>query len=222
MWRRLFGIVGALAFVALAACSGGGTSPSPLPVTPAGGSTGSGAQSTSRLQSAAAPSQQIQDLYTRKSITRGSVKDPLANWVFLEPLAATDQAVFSVPSWVTQCAAINPIFGGLWYLSLSNFTDTLGQTTLPSCTIPATTSADAANRHPDAIIPTGNGNIYIVEIDVGFISLTTSPIAGPALGSGSTWLFGSINGTLTFQRFHLYAFFLAEYTGTGSPTTQSI
>ena len=71
-------------------------------------------------------------------------------------------------------------------------------------------------------MPTGNGNIYIVEIDVGLISLTTTPVAGPSLGTGATFLFGPDESSVTIQKDHIYAFFVAAYTGTGTPTTVSI
>lgn len=220
MWRHRFvGIASTLAVIVLTACGGGGTSN----MTPASQPAGPIGQSASRLQTTAAPDQQVRSIYARASIKRGAPKDPLANWVFLEPLAATDAAVFSVPPWVKKCASIDPIFRGLWYLSLSNFTDPLAQISLPSCTIPSTTSSDVAGAyHNDSILPVGNGNIYIVEIDVGFISLTTTPIAGPALGAGSTFLFGTDESSLMIQKFHLYAFFVAEYTGKGQPATVSI
>lgn len=221
MWRRqLAGIASALAIVALAACAGGGTS-SVVPVQGPQQPAGPTGASTSRLVTTTTPQKQIQAIYARKAVARGSIKDPLANWVFVEPLAVTDQAVFSVPSFVTKCAKIDPIFQGLWYLSLSNFSDPLSQITIPGCTLPATTSSDVARYHSDAVLPSGNGNVYIVEIDVGFISLTTTPVAGPAIGA-STFTFGRLETNLAFQSFHLYSFFVAEYTGTGTPTTVSI
>jgi hypothetical protein len=213
-------LLGAAVIVILAACSGGAGSS----ITPSSTAAGAG-QSASRLQSTAAPSQRIQDLYARKAVQRGSLQDPLANWVFLEPLAATDstQVLFSTLGSVTSCAnPIDPIFGGHWYLSLTNFTLPVSTISLPSCTLPASV-ASLAKARPDAIAPAGNGNIYIVEIDAGLIYLSTTPIAGPALNGGpSTFLFGPFNGNLSFDQFSVYAFFLAEYTGTGTPTTVTI
>ena len=221
MWRRRFvGLASALAVIAVTACSSGGGTTAPNMVPAPSGATG---QSTSRLQATTAPSKRIQDIYARKAVSRGSIQDPLANWVFLEPLAVTDQAIFSVPPRVTGCASIDPIFGGFWYLSLTNFTVPVAAITLPACTLPSTSSSSIARVHPDAIAPAGNGNIYIVEINVGFIYLSTTPIAGPAVNGGPTsFLLGPINGNLTFNQYSIYAFFLAEWTGSGAPTTQTI
>jgi hypothetical protein len=212
-------ILGVVTIVVLAACSGGGASN----ITPSS-VTGANGQGTSRFQPTTAPSKRIQDIYTRKAVQRGSFQDPLANWIFLEPLSASDaaQISFGVPLSVTKCASIDPIFDGRWYLSLTNFTLPVLTITLPSCTLPATSSSVAKAR-PDAIAPSGNGNIYIVEIDAGLIYLSTTPIAGPALDGGpSTFLLGPINGNIGFSQFSVYAFFLAEYTGTGTPTTVTI
>ncbi len=222
MWRpRLVGIACAVAVIALAACSGGGTSS----VTPSLQPGGTAPQSTSRLMATSAPDQQIRNIQAHAaSVKRTPPPNPFANWVFLEPLAVTDTAAVSVPPWVTKCASIDPIFGGLWYLSLSNFTVPLQAVTIPSCTLPAslTSEAVAGAFHPDAIVPSGNGNIYIVEVDVGLISLTTTPVAGPALGTGATFLFGPDESSFIIQKYHVYAFFVAAYTGTGSPPTVSI
>lgn len=222
MWgRRLVGIAGALAAIALAACAGGGTSGITPTVQP-GGAIG---QSTSRLQATSAPDLQVRTIQAHAAaVSHTPPPNPLANWVFLEPLAVTDTAAVSVPPWVKKCTSISPIFGGLWYLSLSNFTVPLQAVTIPSCTLPAssTTSAVAGLYHPDAIVPSGNGNIYIVEVDVGLISLTTTPVGGPALGTGATFLFGPLESSLTIKKDHVYAFFVAEYTGTGTPATVSI
>jgi hypothetical protein len=222
MWRhRLVGFGSVLALLAVTACGGGGVAPNLVP--PGSGQSG---QSTSRFQATTPPSKRIQDIYARKAVQRGSIQDPLANWVFLEPLSVTDstQVLFSAPLSITKCATpIDPIFGGNWYLSLTNFTLPVSTISLPSCTLPATTSSTLAKARPDAIAPAGNGNIYIVEIDAGLIYLSTTPIAGPALNGGpSTFLFGPENGNLSFSQFSVYAFFLAEYTGTGTPTTVTI
>ena len=216
-WNRWMPAAVAAAAITLAAGCAGGSS-SLVPGQQSAGST----QTSSRLTTTSAPSKRVQEIYARKAVSRGTVQDPLANWVFLEPVAITDTAAFSVPSWVTGCSSIDPIFGGLWYLSLSNFSTPLSSISLPSCTLPASASTDVA-LHRDGLLPSGNGNVYIVELNVGFISLSTTPIAGPALnGNNSTFLLASLQNSLAFQQFHLYAFFLAEYTGTGTPTTESI
>ena len=217
--RWLPAVLAAAGIVLASGCAGGSTS-SLVP----GQSGGGIGQSTSRLQATSAPTQQVRNIESRDAVG-GTPQDPLANWTFLEPLAVTDSAAFSVPPRVTKCSVIDdPIFGGLWYISLSNFSAPLSQIQLPSCTLPATASSIiAANYRSDAIAPAGNGNIYIVEIDVGIISLATTPIAGPASdATGTTFVFGNLESDLTFQKDHLYAFFLAEYTGTGQPTTVSI
>jgi hypothetical protein len=220
-WHRFMVAAFTAASITLAAGCAGGSSTSPLgtgqqPV-------GSSGQTASRLQSTTAPSERVQDIKKRAGVTRGDSRDPLANWIFVEPLAIADtngNAITSVPQWVTQCASIDPIFDGVWYLSLSNFSLNFAQQQFPSCTLPSTSASDVAKR--DGVPVSGNGNVYIVEIDVGLISLTTTPVAGPALAAGNTFLIGTIDSTLTFDQFHLYAFYLAEYTGTGTPTTQSI
>lgn len=202
-----------------AGCAGGSSTSSPVPAQP-GSPVGN---TSSRLTTTSAPSQRVSSIYTRNTVKRGSVQDPLANWVFVEPLAVDDSADFSVPSWVSQCASIDPIFGGLWYISWSDFSTPLSVVSLPGCTLPSTSSSDLAKYHGLTLTPGGNGNTYIVELDVGLFSLSATPIAGPALDSpNGQFVLASLQNSLTFQKFHLYAFFLAEYTGSGTPTAQSI
>jgi hypothetical protein len=221
-WNRLMVAGIAAASIALAAGCAGGSSTSPLAVGQQ--PTGSSDQITSRLQATSAPSERIADIERKAGVTRGTPQDPLANWVFVEPLAISDaggNATISVPSFVTGCASIDPILGGLWYLSLSSFDLNFYQQQFPACTLPSTASVNVAKR--DGVPVSGGGNVYIVQLDVGLISLSTTPVAGPALdGANDTFLIGSINPTLTFEPWHIYAYFLAEYTGTGTPATQSI
>lgn len=218
--NRWIAVAFAATAIALAAgCAGGSSTSSLVPGQP---SADTPSQST-RLAPTSAPANQISELEQRKGVTRGTPEDPLANWVFLAPLAISDVSgtgVFNLPSFVTRCSSIDPIFGGLWYLALSNFSVTVPQVQLPGCAIPSTTSSVA---HRDGVLPAGNNNIYIVEIDLGIFSLSTTPLEGPAvLGANNSFVFGEQTDSLSFQSWNLYAFFIAEYTGTGTPSTQSI
>jgi hypothetical protein len=206
-----------------AGCAGGSSSTLPL-----GNSAQNDAAAPSHYLSAtSAPAQSVKKIDDAVA-GGGSSSSPTPLWQFVEPLDVSDSGTFSVPSSVTQCAPMDPLFG-VWYLALKSFTTPMSYVTLPTCTIatPAPAGRVLTSVRTAAVIqsptPGPDSNLYLVELQVGLFSISLTPVAGPAyITPSNTWYFPALENNLSFQKDTIYSFYVSAYGGTGTPATISI
>jgi hypothetical protein len=207
-----------------AGCAGGSSSTLPL-----GNSAQNDAAAPSHYLSAtSAPAQSVKKIDDAVAGGGGSSSSPTPLWQFVEPLDVSDSGTFSVPSSVTQCAPMDPLFG-VWYLALKSFTTPMSYVTLPTCTIatPAPAGRVLTSVRTAAVIqsptPGPDSNLYLVELQVGLFSISLTPVAGPAyITPSNTWYFPALENNLSFQKDTIYSFYVSAYGGTGTPATISI
>lgn len=225
-WDRPFRVlVGAAAIAALAACAGGMSNIAP---TASVGTSNDAIAPPQGLEATAAPvsrfnqieAQAHPDAVIPSPSPSSSPEDPLTNWQLLEPLAVSTKMTFSVPPWVRQCATISPL-QGFWFVALFNFSTSLSQFDLPECTIPSPSPSQWFTKvRPDSILP--SARLYVVEFDVSLFSITSTPIASESPDSSGEFVMQPLQSTITFQRDHLYAFFLGEWLNAPPAVTESI
>jgi hypothetical protein len=185
-----------LATLLVAGCSGGATAP------PLGQAASDSTQSSQHFQ---ATSLQAADVKKVDDAIGGS-GSAQPTWQFLQPLDISDSGALSVPKNARDCAAGNQI-AAIWYVALHSFTLPNNGATLPACTF----AASAQRR--GKLAPAAYNNFYIVEMNVGPLSASITPIAGPFVNDGSVWYFQPEAANLSFTGFGLYSFFIASYTG---------
>ena len=195
--RQLRIMVSAAAIVGLAACGGGGMTGVAPP-----GATGSASDSVAAppkgLELTQAPSSTIKQVDAAKR--RDDIN--LGQWQFEEPLQVVSDETLSLPKFVRSCTPIDPLFG-IWYLSLTNVTVVQQPVTIPACSF----------RTKNVSI----ANFYIVQIDVSLSGVVVTTLSQPVVATGDSWTFNANAKAFSFQADHIYAFWVANYTGTGSP-----
>lgn len=200
--RQLRIVVSAAAIAVLAAsCSGGmsgidpqaagGTANDTLPAPP------------KELQVTQAPSATIKQVDAAKG--RDDIK--LGQWLYEVPLAVTSNESLTSLPFLNVCEASPSPLIGFWYLALSNVTVAQQPVTIPACKF-TTKSPSIAN-------------FYIVEVDVSLAGVVVTPLSQPVVASGDTWTFNANAKAYTFAADNIYAFWVADYTGTGTPASTS-
>jgi hypothetical protein len=224
-WDRPFRVlVSAAAIAALAACAGGTSNIAP---TASVGTSNDAIAPPQGLQATAAPASRFNQIEAQArpdavgpTPSPSPTEDPLTNWQLLEPLYVSTNMTFGVPPWVRQCATISPL-QGLWFVALFNFSTSLSQFDLPECTIPSPSPSQWFTKvRPNAILP--STRLYVVEFDVSLFSITSTPIASESPTSSGEFVMQPLQSTITFQRDHLYAFFLGEWLNAPPAVTESI
>ncbi len=198
MWRRrLVGIATALAVIVLTAC-GGGTS-SIAPATGVGPSNDAIAAPPAGLEITQAPTARIKQIDAAK----GRDDLNLGDWQFEEPLQVVSDDTLSLPFFVKTCTPSNPLFG-IWYLSLTNFSVAQQPVTIPACTFNSKGVSVA--------------NFYIIEVDVSLSGVVISTLSQPVqVDPNGEWTFSANAKEYSFAADNIYAFWVANYTGTGTP-----
>ncbi|MBV8638031.1 MAG: hypothetical protein JO322_08080 [Candidatus Eremiobacteraeota bacterium] len=222
----------AVAF-ALVACAGnsgtavpGATSAGQSPITsPAAGlrqaSDADKAQSRPSLRDASATSQ-----LKTQSTSKGGGSN--GSFTLVTSLAIANDGSLSEP----RSTCNSSIFFAPWYWAEGNFSLPLAN----PASLPVCTPSSSSTSHGDAVVrmtqpfpsplptPTETPNpiatnLYVIKVDIGWFDLDITPISGPATVSadGSTWSFPALTSQDTFQANHLYAFFIASWSGTNPP-----
>jgi len=189
----LRGALVAVALALVAGCAGGSTSS----MTPS--TVISPDSMHDNLQATSAPTDRI------KAIDAAKERDDLlGGWTFEEPLEVASGDTLALPRLVKSCSPLSPLFG-YWYLSLKDFTVPNQTVTVPACT--ATSKAKVVDP----------STFYIVEIDVSLSGVAVTGISSPPVVVGDTWQFSGNAKVFSFSADHIYAFWVAQYTGTGTP-----
>ncbi|HTZ55306.1 MAG TPA: hypothetical protein VMB20_09600 [Candidatus Acidoferrum sp.] len=198
MWhRRVVGIASLVAAIALSAC-GGGTSNMPASAS-TDSATAPDVGPPSPLQLTQAPTATINRIDAEKRRD-----DLLGPWQFEEPLQVGANYTLSVPSYVRSCTPQIPLLAP-WYLTLETLEVPQAPVTIPACKF-TTKNVSVAN-------------FYLVQIDVDLQGLTVAvtPLSSPVVVSGNQWTFNAIQKIYTFNPDNIYSFWVANYTGTGTP-----
>jgi hypothetical protein len=196
--RRVVSIAGLVIVVALTACGGGGTS-SLTPAASTGGANAPYAAPPSPLQLTQAPTATINRIDAEKRRD-----DLLGPWQFEEPLQVGANYSLSVPFYVRSCTPQFPLLSP-WYLVLQTLEVPQSPVTIPACNF---TSKNV-----------NVSNFYIVQVDVDLQGLVVAvtPLSQPVVVSGNQWTFSANAKIYTFNPDNVYSFWVANYTGTGTP-----
>ena len=200
--RQLRIVVSAAAIAVLAACSGGMSSMAPA----SGGGTSADTVPAppKELQVTQAPTATIKQVDAAK----GRDDLNLGQWRYEVPLAVTSGYSLTSLSFLNTCQnAPSPLFG-FWYLTLSSITVAQQPVTIPACRFTSKATSVA--------------NFYIVQVDVSLSGIVVTPLSQPVVVSGNTWTFYANAKAYTFAADNIYAFWVANYTGTGTPTSSPL
>ncbi|MGC2129435.1 MAG: hypothetical protein WA629_04975 [Candidatus Aquilonibacter sp.] len=200
--RQLRIVVSAAAIAVLAACSGGmsgvapqvsgGTSNDTVPAPP------------KELQVTQAPTATIKQVDAAK----GRDDLNLGQWQYEVPLAVTPgYSLTSLPFLNTCENSPSPLLG-IWYLTLKSITVAQQPVTIPACKFTSKAVSTA--------------NFYIVQVDVSLSGVVVTPLSQPVVVSGKTWTFYANAKGYTFAADNIYAFWVGNYTGTGTPTSSPL
>lgn len=201
MFGRVIRSIGAVAALAtlVYGCSGAqGQSSLPL----AGSNNPSSTTSHFRLATSAEKSE------PRPSLAAGNraASTSLDGYTLVTSLGSDDQLDFTQSSATCNTS----ILAAPWYVALADTTLMVQSTTVNACA-------------PRGVkTPVAASNLYIVQVDIGFFYLDAQPISGPATYSNGQWTFTPLVKATSFQGDSIYAFFVASYNGSGSPTGISL
>jgi len=81
-------------------------------------------------------------------------------------------------------------------------------------TSPGTGRVDAPVGTPTPTPTASPASTYIIAVDIGWFSLTVTPISGAATVANGNWTFSALVNPVTFNDDHLYAFFVANWNST--------
>lgn len=129
--------------------------------------------------------------------------DLLGPWQFEAPLQVVSDDTLSLPRFVRTCSPRNPLLG-IWYLSLANFTVDQQPVTIPACSFSSKGVSVA--------------NFYVIEIDVSLSGVVISTLSQPVqVDPNGQWTFSANAKLYSFAADNIYAFWVANYTGAGTP-----
>jgi hypothetical protein len=198
---RLFRTLGALAALAASLCACSGTAgqsfaPSAYP----GGAT----QAIHfRPATAAERAARARVLSAGKRIAG---KDAFGNpgyYTLIDWLTSDDNLNFSTAGKVCDSSLQDATL----YVALTDFTLPVPQTELPPCVQNGTVAT---------------GNLYIVRVEVGLLYLSVEPLSGQANASTGYWIFTPLEKSADFSAYSVYTFFVASWSGSGTPPTINI
>jgi hypothetical protein len=198
-------LIAAAAAIALAtACAGGGTPALPgqtATQSASGSSNGTNVATLAPpagLQTAQAPASTIK----RVDAEKGRDDLDLDVWDFEEPLQVDSSGALTSLPYISFCSPLDVLFG-VWYLALNDTSLPMGATTIPACSM---------------LTKGSTANFYVVQVDVSLEDgVVITPLAGPVQSDGKEWTFSQLVKADTLQADHLYSFWVANYTGTGTP-----
>ena len=214
MSRNLMRPIGAaIALVSLLyACSGG--SGQSLPAQGTGGTSPAmnfrSATTTEKTES-------------RPSLSVGSriaARDDWGNsgsYTLVAALSTNDRLGFQ--RWGRSCDA--SLLDAPWYVALGNFSLTVPTTTLPACSTSGSGTGSGQNSSSRGSSSQSQApGLYIIKIDIGWFSLSTEALSGPATTANDEWTFSPDEQSTSFQFGDFYAFFVAQWGtgGSSSPT----
>jgi len=202
-WDRSLRIFLSVAVIAAFAACGGGSSVTPLAGS-AADSSASVATPPQELQIAQAPTSTIKQI----DAVKGRDDLNLGLWQFEEPLQIVSDDTLSLPRFSAGCSVTDPLFG-IWYLSLKSFTVAQQPVTIQACNFKSKGVSVA--------------NFYIVEIDVSLSSVVIQTLSDPVtVDANGEWTFYANAKGYEFAADNLYAFWVANYTGSGTPGETSV
>ncbi len=183
-------------------CSG---APGQLSAVPAG--TGASVPATHfRAATSAERSQPRPSLSVGSKIAAKDSRGQSGFYTLITSLTTDDNLNFG--EWTIDC--VPAILQAPWYVALHGESLAIPTTTVNNC-----------QQTDEQKVPTPT-DFYIVQVGIGFFDLSVSPISGPATADGGTWTFTPMSKTTKFQADNIYAFFIASWSGTGTPPSVSI
>ena len=215
----------AAASAIFAACSGGGGS---VPSAGSGSGTGSNASTPTthfKPATAADKAQNRPSLSTKPTRIdspvggTGSGPSGPGYYTLVTSLSVDDNLNYTE----TNKYCDPNVFDAPWYWAQSNLAITQPEYPVLFVCTPGNYSvfAQTGTVRPDgpaAPSPTATptsgsaAGTYIVAIDIGWFSLSITPLSGAATESNGEWTFSALVNPVNFTDGHLYAFFVANWT----------
>jgi hypothetical protein len=192
----------------LPACSG---SPSATPsvATPITGMApapgGDMAAAVTRTKSHFHPATAAQRKAKRPSLEKfgdAARRDMMGHYTLITWLDSDQNLDFSYPT--KSCDTL--FQDAPWYVATSNLTLSLPDQTIDACVDTSTGTV-------------ATGNLYVVKVEIGWLTLQVEPLAGPASINGNLWTFGPLQKSTAFSADSIYTFFVANWSGSGTPPT---